>query len=138
MDSQFEVKDDQNNTVDSFNVTLNGFSFCTRHGLEVCTKCPTDNRGMNNMSIEDMLHEKVDEAILEQKWKGEDREPFSVTHMWTRLSNGKPGCQAHKEVGCNECFNWGDKLVNGMQGAKRTARRARNKAKAGKNTSVLE
>ncbi|KAI8147930.1 hypothetical protein BJV82DRAFT_593957 [Fennellomyces sp. T-0311] len=125
MDSQFSGEDDQNNVVDSYNVTLNGFCFCTRHGLEVCAKCPTDNRGSNNMMVEDMLHEKVAEDILQKKWKGDDREPFSVAHQWTRLSNGKPGCTAHKEVGCPECFNWGDKLVNEMQGAKRTARRMR-------------
>ncbi|KAI9312388.1 hypothetical protein BX666DRAFT_1987027 [Dichotomocladium elegans] len=125
MDSQFAEVDDTNNTLDAYTVTLNGFSFCTRHGLEVCEKCPTDNRGANNMMVEDVLHDKVDEEVLNTKWKGDDREPFSVAHMWTKLSNGKPGCIAHKEVGCQECFNWSDKLVNNIQGAKRTARRAR-------------
>ncbi|CDS05002.1 hypothetical protein LRAMOSA07532 [Lichtheimia ramosa] len=139
MDSQFagEKKEiDQNNCVDADNVTLNGFSFCARHGLEVCTKCPTDNRGINNMSVEDMLHEKVDQAVLEKKWKGDDREPFSVAHQWTRLSNGKPGCMTHKEVACPECFNWNEKVLSGIQGAKKTARRARNKARAEKNAAV--
>lgn len=127
MDTQFSGEpDDQNNYVDSDMVTLNGFSFCTRHGLEVCGKCPTDNRGMNNMTVEDLLHEKISEDVLERKWKGDDREPFSVTHQWTRLSSGKPGCMTHKEVGCQECFNWGEKLLSEMQGgAKRAARKAR-------------
>ena len=80
---------------------------------------------MNNSTVEDVLHEKVAEEILQKKWKGDERPPLTVAHMWTKLSGGKPGCTAHKEVGCQECFNWGDKLVNEMQGAKRTARRMR-------------
>lgn len=75
--------------------------------------------------VEDMLHEKVAEELMERKWKGDDRQPFAVTHQWTRLSNGKPGCIAHKEVGCQECFNWGEKLLMEIQGAKRTSRRTR-------------
>ncbi|KAG2219098.1 hypothetical protein INT45_005829 [Circinella minor] len=125
MDSQFSETVDHNNELDSDTVTLNGFCFCTRHGLEVCKKCPMDNVGMNNSTVEDVLHEKVAEEILQKKWKGDERSPLTVAHMWTKLSSGKPGCTAHKEVGCKECFNWGDKLVNEMQGAKRTARRMR-------------
>jgi hypothetical protein len=127
MDTQFsgDSGEDTNNCVDSYSVTLNGFSFCTRHGREVCPKCPTDNRGSNNMMVEDMLHEEVSEELMSKKWKGDDREPFTVAHMWTRLPGGKPGCMAHKEVACEECFNWGQKLLKDIQGAKKTARRAR-------------
>lgn len=129
MDSQFAPEEDMDNTVDSYSVTINGFIFCTRHGLEVCDKCPTDNRGANNMIIEDSLHEKISEEEY-SSWAGDDRTPFSVTHQWVRVSAGKvrtppplffsysglimffvqPGCIKHKEVvreGAVKCENSG-------------------------------
>ncbi|KAI8876089.1 hypothetical protein K501DRAFT_262741 [Backusella circina FSU 941] len=119
MDSQFAPEEDFNNTVDSYNVTLNGFIFCTRHGLEVCDKCPTDNVSANNMMVEDMLHEKLTEDEYSSKWKGDDRAPFTVTHKWVRVSQGKPGCMSHKTVGCEECFNWGEQLYRGIHGGRK-------------------
>ncbi|KAI8086311.1 uncharacterized protein BX664DRAFT_335498 [Halteromyces radiatus] len=116
MDSQFAPQQDVDNMVDSDNVTINGFMFCARHGLELCNKCPTDNRGANNMIVEDGLHEKLSEEEYNTKWQGDDREPFSVAHQWTRVSNGKPACMEHKEVGCKECFDWGEKLYRGIHG----------------------
>ncbi|KAI8067779.1 hypothetical protein BC940DRAFT_300455 [Gongronella butleri] len=133
MNTQFEgIQKDQDNDnyVDSDMVTLNGFSFCARHGLELCGKCPTDNRMINNMNIEGLLEEKLTAEEREAKWKGDDREPFVVTGLWTKVGSGKPGCLAHKEVACNECFNWGDKILSDIQGGKkRAARRARKEKK---------
>ncbi|KAI8070175.1 hypothetical protein BDF21DRAFT_425142 [Thamnidium elegans] len=119
MDDQYEIVEDHDNVVDSYSVTLNGFIFCTRHGLEVCEKCPTDNRSANNMMVEDMLQERLSEEEYASKWKGEDRDPFVITHKWTRLSKGKPGCIAHKAVACEECFNWGEKLYRGIHGGRK-------------------
>ncbi|KAI8089934.1 uncharacterized protein BX664DRAFT_298014 [Halteromyces radiatus] len=135
MDTQFSQQEDNYNWVDSDTVTLNGFSFCARHGLELCHKCPTDNRMMNNTSIEDLLTEKVSEEELEKKWKGDDREPFTVTNQWVRVGSGKPGCIAHKEVACPECFNWGEKILSEIQGKKKVKRAAR---KAKDKSSRLE
>ncbi|KAI8332819.1 hypothetical protein BC941DRAFT_435412 [Chlamydoabsidia padenii] len=125
MDSQFNSATDDKNYLDADNVTVNGFSFCTRHGLELCEKCPTDNRGMNNEMIEGLLHEKLTEEELEKKWKGDNRTPFSVTKNWTRASSGKPCCLSHKEVACPECFNWGEKILSEIQGKKKVKRATR-------------
>jgi hypothetical protein len=119
MDSQFQPEEDFNNVVDSYSVTINGFIFCTRHGLEVCDKCPTDNRSANNMLVEDVLHEKLTEEEYNTKWKGDDREPFSVARKWVRVSKGKPGCIAHKEVACKECFDWSEQLYRGIHGGRK-------------------
>ncbi|KAF7723340.1 hypothetical protein EC973_002088 [Apophysomyces ossiformis] len=140
MDTQFAgstTEQDNNNYVDSDLVVLNGFGFCARHGLEYCEKCPTDNRMTNNMHVDDLLHEKLTEEELEAKWAGDDRAPFSVTGQWTRLSNGKPGCTAHKEVACPECFNWGDKILTDILGGKRMRRTAR-KARKGSKSQTSE
>ncbi|SAM06088.1 hypothetical protein [Absidia glauca] len=118
MDSQFAPEEDMDNTVDSYSVTINGFIFCTRHGLEVCDKCPTDNRGANNMIVEESLHEKLSEEEY-SSWPGDDRPPFTVTHQWARVSGGKPGCIKHKEVGCKECFDWEEKLYRGIHGGRK-------------------
>ncbi|KAF7725886.1 hypothetical protein EC973_009218 [Apophysomyces ossiformis] len=135
MDSQFAQEEDSNNCVDSYSVTINGFIFCTRHGLEVCEKCPTDNRPSNNIMVEDMLHERLTEEEYTNKWKGDDREPFSVAHQWTRVSSGKPGCMAHKEIGCKECFDWGEKLYRGIHGGRKPrVSRLHRKDKAHKDT----
>ncbi|ORX55003.1 hypothetical protein DM01DRAFT_1335297 [Hesseltinella vesiculosa] len=127
MESQFEPEVDHDNEVDSDTVTINGFMFCVRHGLELCPSCPTDNRGSNNMMVEDHLHEMLPEEEFETKWKGDDREPFSVSHMWTRVS-GKPGCLEHKQVGCKECFNWEQRLYNDIHGGKKPRQTRRGKA----------
>ncbi|KAL7310059.1 hypothetical protein PS15m_010864 [Mucor circinelloides] len=119
MDSQFPVEEDFDNVVDSYSVTINGFIFCTRHGLEVCDKCPTDNRSSNNMAVEDMLHERLTEEEYNTKWKGDEREPFSIARKWTRVSKDKPGCIAHKKVACDECFNWGEQLYRGIHGGRK-------------------
>ncbi|CAO3597486.1 unnamed protein product [Absidia cylindrospora] len=129
MDSQFAKEEDMDNTVDSYSVTLNGFIFCTRHGLEVCDKCPTDNRGANNMIVEDSLHERLSEEEYSTKWKGDDRDPFTVTHQWTRVSGGKPGCIQHKAVGCKECFDWGEKLYHGIHGGRKPRQSRHRKGK---------
>ncbi|KAL9541093.1 hypothetical protein PS6_010460 [Mucor atramentarius] len=105
MDSQFPVEEDFDNVVDSYSVTINGFIFCTRHGLEVCDKCPTDNRSSNNMAVEDMLHERLTEEEYNTKWKGDEREPFSIA--------------PHKKVACDECFNWGEQLYRGIHGGRK-------------------
>ncbi|KAI8377791.1 uncharacterized protein BYT42DRAFT_571715 [Radiomyces spectabilis] len=136
MDSQFEPEQDFDNYYDGDTVTINGFIFCGRHGQEVCDKCPTDNRNCNNSTVEQMLHEKLTEEEFETKWKGDDREPFNVTRQWTRLSNGKPGCMAHKEVACKECFNWGDKLYRSIHGG-RKPRVSRLHKKDKQNKDVL-
>jgi hypothetical protein len=107
MDMNFPQEEDNNNYLDTDSVCLNGFCFCARHSLELCPKCPTDNRGINNMQVEDYLHEQCSEAEFEAKWKGDDRPPLNVSHRWTKLSNGKPACSDHKQIGCEECFNWG-------------------------------
>ncbi|KAI8343704.1 hypothetical protein BC941DRAFT_448452 [Chlamydoabsidia padenii] len=109
MDSQFAPEEDMDNMIDSYCVTINGFIFCTRHGLEVCDKCPTDNRGANNMIVEETLHEKLSEGEF-SSWPGDEREPFSVTHQWTRVSSGK---------GCKECFDWGEKLYREIHGGRK-------------------
>ncbi|KAI8644984.1 hypothetical protein BD408DRAFT_412460 [Parasitella parasitica] len=119
MDSQFSEQEDFDNVVDSYSVTINGFIFCTRHGLEVCDKCPTDNRSSNNMSVEDMLREKLTDEEYSTKWKGDEREPFSVTRKWTRVSKDKPGCIAHKKAACKECFDWGEQLYRGIHGGRK-------------------
>ncbi|CAO3650274.1 unnamed protein product [Cunninghamella echinulata] len=130
MDSQFEKEEDYDNCFDTDNVTINGFSFCTRHGLELCPKCPTDNRSMNNSNVEEMLHEKLTEEEIEKKWKGDEREPFMVTNQWTRIGSGKPACIAHKEVACEECFDWGAKILSSIQGKKKVRRASRKKEKS--------
>ncbi|ORX46823.1 hypothetical protein DM01DRAFT_1310920 [Hesseltinella vesiculosa] len=133
MDSQFtnsQSQVDNDNYVDSDMVTLNGFSFCARHGLELCGKCPTDNRMINNMQVEDMLNDTLTEEELESKWQGDDRPPFEVTGQWTKVGSGKPGCIMHKTVACEECFNWGDKILSDIRGKKKTARRSRKERKS--------
>lgn len=79
-----------------------------------------------------MLHEKLTEEELETKWKGDDRTPFSVTKNWTRAGSGKPCCITHKEVACEECFNWGGKILTEIQGggkkARKSTRRSRDKS----------
>ncbi|KAI8982258.1 hypothetical protein BDF20DRAFT_912443 [Mycotypha africana] len=119
MDSQFAPEEDYNNVVDSYSVTINGFMFCTRHGLEVCDKCPTDNRAANNMVVEDSLKERFTEDEYNTKWKGDEREPITVAHKWVRVGKGKPGCMAHKEVACKECFDWGEQLYRGVHGGRK-------------------
>ncbi|KAI8063504.1 hypothetical protein BC940DRAFT_307371 [Gongronella butleri] len=131
MDSQFAPQVDHNNEVDSDTVTINGFMFCARHGLELCDSCPTDNRSSNNAMVEDSLHERLSEQEFSSKWKGDEREPFSVSHQWARVGgNGRPGCLEHKQVGCQECFNWEEKLYADIHGGKK-AKRAARKAKRG-------
>jgi hypothetical protein len=136
MDSQFEQADDFDNTVDSYSVTINGFIFCTRHGLEVCDKCPTDNVSANNMIVEEMLREKLSQEEYSTKWKGDERTPLSVTHKWVRVSPGKPGCMAHKEKACKECFDWGDQLFRSVHGGRKP--RVSRLKKKGKDTERLE
>lgn len=82
------------------------------------------------MNIEEMLHEKLTEEELAKKWKGEEREPFAVTNQWTRIGSGKPACNAHKEVACPECFNWGEKILTSIQGKKKVRRASRKKEKS--------
>ncbi|CAO3588045.1 unnamed protein product [Absidia cylindrospora] len=135
MDTQFNHEDDIRNSVDADYVTLNGFSFCTRHGLEICEKCPIDSISDNNNTIEELLTEKLSEEELEKKWKGDSRSPFTVTKQWTRVGSGKPGCMEHKQVACTECFNWGDKILSEIQGKKKTKRAAR-KGKDKSNTRL--
>jgi hypothetical protein len=122
MNSQFEEidkKEDENNSLDAFSVTLNGFMFCTRHGLEVCERCPTDNRSYNNGMVDEMLHERLTEEEYKTKWKGDDREPLSVSHKWVKVNKTDPGCVAHKTVACKECFNWGEQLYRGIHGGRK-------------------
>lgn len=108
MDLIAPPEEDTNNYLDGDNVCLNGFCFCARHSLELCSKCPTDNRGINNMQVEDYLSEQCSETEMNSKWKGDDRSPLNAAHRWTKLSNGKPACAEHKQIGCEECFNWGE------------------------------
>ncbi|KAG0172566.1 hypothetical protein DFQ30_010180 [Apophysomyces sp. BC1015] len=90
----------------------------------------------NNMHVENMLHEKLTEEELQAKWKGDDREPFMITNQWTRLSNGKPGCNTHKAVACKECFDWGDKILTDIVGGKRMRKTARKARKGSKSQAV--
>jgi hypothetical protein len=76
-----------------------------------------------------MLHEKLTEEELETKWKGDDREPFSVTKNWTRGGSGKPCCITHKEVACEECFNWGGKILTEIQGGGKKVRKSTRRSK---------
>ncbi|CAO3690161.1 unnamed protein product [Umbelopsis vinacea] len=128
MDLNFPKEEDTNNYLDADSVCLNGFCFCARHSLELCTKCPTDNRGINNMQVEDYLHEQCSEVEFETKWKGDDRDPLNVSHRWTKLSNGKPACYDHKQIGCEECFNWSAGLLRDIKGEKKI-RKASKKSK---------
>ncbi|KAI7869171.1 hypothetical protein BDF14DRAFT_1723307 [Spinellus fusiger] len=136
MDSQFPLEEDTNNYVDSYTVTINGFIFCTRHGKEVCDKCPIDNRSCNNMMVEEMLHDKLTEDELSTKWMGDERDPFTVSHKWVRLSGGKPGCIEHKEIACNQCFDWGNQLYRSIHGGRkpRVSRLSNKKNKEHKDT----
>ncbi|KAL0083988.1 hypothetical protein J3Q64DRAFT_1638495 [Phycomyces blakesleeanus] len=133
MDSQFEKEEDTTNQFDSDTVTINKFIFCTRHGKEVCDKCPTDNRNCNNETIGDVL-ERLTKEERETKWKGDDRDPFVISHKWVRY-NGKPACTAHREVGCNECFNWGEQIYKGIHGGRkpRVSRLANKKNRENKD-----
>ncbi|KAI9031882.1 hypothetical protein CLU79DRAFT_730545 [Phycomyces nitens] len=118
MDSQFPPEQDTSNYFDADTVMINGFSFCNRHGKEVCERCPTDNRYCNNETVNDMLLEKLSEEELTTKWKGDERDPFDISHKWVRY-NGKPACTAHRLVGCNDCFNWGEQLYRGIHGGRK-------------------
>ncbi|KAL0088173.1 hypothetical protein J3Q64DRAFT_1724390 [Phycomyces blakesleeanus] len=126
-------EDDYDNAMDIYSVTLNGFSFCTRHGLELCYRCPTDNRACNNIMVMDMLHEQVSEDILEEKWEGDERSPFTVALQWTRLPSGKPGCVIHRTVGCKQCFNWEEKILNVVQGGRKPRKIHNRKARERKD-----
>ncbi|CAO3643283.1 unnamed protein product [Cunninghamella blakesleeana] len=118
MNSQFAAEEDFNNVIDSDYVTLNGFMFCARHGLETCDRCHTDNLSSNNSILDDVLHERLTEEEYTNKWKGDEREPFNVSHQWTRV-HGKPACSDHKEIGCKECFNWEEKLLRTVHGGRK-------------------
>ncbi|KAI8978437.1 hypothetical protein BDB01DRAFT_799866 [Pilobolus umbonatus] len=115
MNSQFAPETDTNNSYDSEYITINGFIFCARHGLEVCDKCPTDNRSCNNEIVEKVLHEKLTEEEYQTKWKGDDRAPLSVANKYAK-KDGKPVCMDHKQLGCNDCFDWGEKLYRDIHG----------------------
>ncbi|KAG2186357.1 hypothetical protein INT43_002795 [Umbelopsis isabellina] len=129
MDLIAPPEEDTNNYLDGDNVCLNGFCFCARHSLELCPKCPTDNRGINNMQVEDYLSEQCSETEMSSKWKGDDRSPLNVAHKWTKLSNGKPACAEHKQIGCEECFNWGEGLLREIKGEKKIRKAAKKSKK---------
>ncbi|KAI9302944.1 hypothetical protein BJ944DRAFT_269147 [Cunninghamella echinulata] len=137
MDSQFAYEDDNNNVLDSDYVTLNGFMFCLRHGQEICDKCHHDNLSSNNSIIEDNLHERLTEEEFTKKWKGDEREQFNINHQWAKV-NGKPGCLTHKKVGCNECFNWEEKLYHSIHGGRKPRQSRLHKKERHAKTDVLQ
>lgn len=111
MVSPHHIEEDQDNNADSETVTINGFMFCAPHGLEYCHRCFSDYRGTNNVSIEDILDEKLTEEELDFKWEGEDREPISIAYQWTLVAKGTPGCIEHEKIACQQCFNWGEQVT---------------------------
>ncbi|CAM0135337.1 unnamed protein product [Umbelopsis sp. WA50703] len=81
------------------------------------------------MQVEDYLAEQCSETEMEAKWKGDDRSPLNAAHRWTKLSNGKPACAEHKQIGCEECFNWGEGLLREIKGEKKIRKAAKKSKK---------
>ena len=44
-------------------ITVNGFTFCSEHGNELCYRCTYDFRDQNNYSIQDELDEEISELL---------------------------------------------------------------------------
>ncbi|KXN86953.1 hypothetical protein AN958_09450 [Leucoagaricus sp. SymC.cos] len=86
-------------------ITVNRFTFCAKHGDELCQACCCDHRMSNNVKIEDEL--KDVEEFLETEV--EERQPLNayglgaVAALHTEESFQ---CEKHKTVDCSTCFDW--------------------------------
>ncbi|PFH47989.1 hypothetical protein AMATHDRAFT_66382 [Amanita thiersii Skay4041] len=86
-------------------ILVNKFTFCTKHGDELCNLCSVDHRLTNNVQIEDELNnlEDVFEFGLEE------RQPINVyAHGAVAAISTEESyeCEDHREIDCSQCFNW--------------------------------